>query len=235
MAKLCIIAVDTIGVNYPVQEMGPRTVRAALRPYALELGYLVAAWNTLHHNLSALFALILQPKNNETAQAIWRSTENDFAQRKMLRAAIDIDQNISKSKHALSSVQAQEILWLLNQIDETLRHKRNNAIHAPLMIFKGFYDGGRKTWVEAHFNDQNPRAKPLRDKDLIGEFRGYTDHTETLSRYATAIWYAIAAPGKHPWPERPLLPQAHKTKASGRPGRRTPPPHLRGASGGVMA
>jgi integrase len=228
--RRAIGVITSDGKQYPVKMMTPRAAKAALRPYSVELGFLATAWNQLHHNLSSLFSLILKPRNEHFAQAMWYVPDSDFLQRKMLRAIVETDQNSMPDQRMLSPLQAEEISWLLDQVDNKLRHKRNNALHAPLMILTGVFDNEVRSWVEAHFNSHNPRAKPLRGKDLIQEFREYTEHTLVLTRYATQIWYALSLPAQHPWPGRPSLPQAHKRKQTTHQGKPKLPPHLRGAS-----
>jgi len=209
----------------------PSATKTILRPYSVELGHLAAAWNQLHHNLSSLFTLILRSQNNDFSQAIWHATESDFTQRKMLRAIVETDKRLLplRRHRVLSAAQAEEVLWVLDQIDKKLRHQRNNALHAPLIIVTGVFDGAVRSWVEAHFNSLNPRAKPLRGKDLIQEFRDYTEHTGVLLRYTTQIWNALSFPEQISWPDRPPLPQAHKKRKSSRQGTRKLPPHLRAA------
>jgi hypothetical protein len=217
------------GKEYPMKAVTAREAKAILRPYSVELGHLATAWNQLHYNLSSLFTLLLKPHNSAAAGAIWHATDSDFTQRKMLRAIVEVDKTMLVTQPRLSALQAQEILWILDQIDDKLRHKRNNALHAPLIILRGVFDDAVQTWVEAHFDPQNPRAKPLRGKDLIEEFHDYTAHAEVLFGYAARIWMALNHADAHPWPERPSLPQAHKKKKSARRGIRKLPPHLRGA------
>ena len=195
-----------------------------MRPYLAELGRLANAWNHLHHNLSSLFSLILRCPNAYVGQALWHSLESDVLQRKMLRSLITADDlplpaaiSHHQYKPLLTKFQAHEILYVLNEIDNNLRHKRNNAIHAPLILMSGINNKGVRSWAEAHFNTQNPRAKPLLGKDLIDEFRRYSEDLERLSTYANEMWLALNPfySPRHSWPERPPSPQAHKKKRKG--------------------
>jgi hypothetical protein len=191
----------------------PRQAKVALRPCSVELGYLAIAWNQLHVNLLALFVLLLKTENEVSARAIWYAVDSDFLQRKLLRTIVDIEMKILPSAtRRLMPKQAQEILWILDQI-ESLRHKRNNALHAPLMVVRGVHDDAVRDWVEAHLDPQHPRARPLRDKDLVQEFKDYSSQAEMLALYSLQIWLAFSFPERCPWPKRPLLPQAHKKKA----------------------
>jgi hypothetical protein len=183
-----------------------------LRPYAVELGFLATAWNQLQQNLSSLFAELLEAKHHHFALAIWHATDSDFTQRKMLHALIVAEEKMSRYQRTLSSVQIEGLLWLLDQIDNKLRFKRNDALHAPLMVVRGVRNDAVRTWVETHFSPLNPRARPLRDKDLIQEFRDYTAHARVLAKYANDVWYALRFPEQRPWPDKPPLPQAYKNK-----------------------
>lgn len=219
---------DSDGKEYPVEMLTASQTRVVFRPYNAEVGNLAVNWNHLQHNLSALFQLLLRSADGYAGKAIWHSADSDFVQRKMLRALIELDEKVmdpSRQK-TLEPHHRREILWILNQIDESLRHKRNNAIHAPLMIVRGVYGGEVRAWAEAILDPQNPKAKALRGKDLIEEFRDYTALAEVLAAYSARVWRALDAPASHPWPKRPLLPQAHKRKRRARRDKHRPPPHL---------
>jgi hypothetical protein len=218
------------GKEYPVKFFSDSQVKREFRPYSNELGYMVVAWNQLHHNLSTLFNFLVKSEDEFVANALWFSTDNDFTQRKMLRAVIELDtQVLPQHRKPLDPVPRREILWILDQIDNKLRHKRNNAIHAPLMLVRGVYDDAVRSWVEAFLSPQNPRASALRGKDLIEEFRDCTELAQVLARYASRIWHVLTTVPQQPWPDRPPLPEAHKKKKKIRRGRRRLPPHLRGA------
>jgi hypothetical protein len=213
---------DADGREYPFKLLTASTAKAAMRPYAAEVGLLANAWNHLHHNLSLLFALLLRAPNPYAGQALWHSLESDVLQRKILRALIEADEFPvpPEYKQPLTPTQAKEILYVLNEIDRPLRGKRNNAIHAPLVLFSGIHRNAARTWAEAHFDSQNPRARPLRGLDLIEEFRDYTAELERLSKYIGEMWSALNPlyAARHPWPQRPLVPRAHNKKRSGRRG-----------------
>jgi len=217
------------GKEYILDPFTSKKVKAVWRPYSTELGYLAIAWNELHYTLMSLFAMLSwRPKNEASAKAVWYAVDSDFSQRKMLRAVIESHPTVPDGRE-LPEALAKEILWILNQIDESLRHKRNNALHAPLLAMCGVYDGAVRYWAEAHLDPQNPRAKPLRGKDLIQEFRDYTEQADMLGVYAGHI-FAFLSHRPVSWPKRPSSPQAHKKKKTTRRGKRLLPPHLRGAS-----
>jgi hypothetical protein len=161
------------GKEYPVKQPTPRQAKAVLRPYAVELGYLAATWNQLHHNLSSLFTLLLKSKNERFAQVIWHATDSDFTQRKMLRAIIETDKKLLPMARTLQPTHAAEILWILDQIDEKLRHKRNNALHAPPMVVTGVLDGRVRSWVEAHFTPSKAASRQRFDSGILRLHQAY--------------------------------------------------------------
>jgi len=221
-----ILTFVVAGKEYRAKMLTPATTKALLKPYSAELGHLAAAWNQLQHNLSSLFTLLVTRENTPISQAIWHATESDFTQRKMLRAVVDVDQAQMPARRMLTPIQAEEILWVLNEIDAKLRHKRNNAIHAPLVTITGVWDGAVRHRVEAHFNPHNPRAKPLRGKNLIDEFRTYAAQANALASYVMKICLAVQRPQHISLPDRPASPQAHKTRGKPRRGKRKSPDTL---------
>jgi hypothetical protein len=213
---------DATGKEYQHKLLTTSTAKAAMRPYAAELGLLANAWNNLQTNLSSLFTLFLGAKNPYAAMAIWYSADSDVVQRNMLRALIRAEGMYLPPPYKVSFTadQAQDIFYILDEIDQKLRHKRNNAIHAPLMIITGVHGEKVRNWAEPHFNEQNPRATPLRGKDLIEEFRNYTAQIERLSKYAFQMWQALNPlyGGRTAWPERPPLLQVRNKRRLGRRG-----------------
>jgi len=193
------------GKKFPLKILTAAEFKKALRPYVTTLGYVAFSWNRLHDNLSHLFKALVKTESADMAQAIWYPADSDIIQRKMLRSAAEMAIHLTTS-------QRDEIKWLLNQIDDALRHQRNNALHAPLMLMRGVIDDVLLTWVEANKFSASPRAKALRDKNLINEFEAYGAHIDVLSDYAANMSNAIIFPGVHTWPERPDLPHAHQKK-----------------------
>ncbi len=140
----------------------PSRAKAVLRPYSAELGYLAIAWNQLRCHLMALFAMLSEPQDSTSAKAVLYFLGNDFSQRRLLRALLDIDANkLPPAVRKLSTTQTKEILWLLNQIDEGFRHKRNNALHAPLMVMQGVYDDAVREWGRSRHGLAKPREPNL--------------------------------------------------------------------------
>jgi hypothetical protein len=179
--------------------------REALRPYAAAIGEIVFHWNRLHDNLSTLFELIIKSPSREIGVAIWFSTDSDFAQRKMLRAAVE------KTKE-LTDAQRADIIWALNRIDESLRHDRNDAIHAPL-VFLHMLEGSIR--VVPDFRSASPRAKSLWKKANINIRQILDEHAqlaEALGDFIEGAFRFILSPTECAWPDRPKLPHAHQKK-----------------------
>lgn len=175
-------------------------------PYALELGLLVYAWNHLQDDLARLFSLMFGIGNDAAAFAVWHSTPSDLAQRKMLRAAAEV--KLAKDRRTLD-----EIIWLLDKVDHMLSSKRNNAIHAPVVIKTGI--GGAT--IAPYEMALNPRAAALKDKDIIKELIWYRDTAVELRKFSSALYRAIADDDE-PWPNRPTLPHlGQQTRAKEKP------------------
>jgi hypothetical protein len=110
-----------------------KQLKKAFKPYGINLGELVFIWNDLHHTLSSLFELVVKSPSRKMGVSIWYSTDNDYAQRKKLRAAAQRATQFSESQRG-------DIVWMIDRIDDTLRHNRNDAIHAPLTFLQSLSD-----------------------------------------------------------------------------------------------
>jgi hypothetical protein len=78
-----------------------------------------------------------------------------------------------------------------------------------------------RSGVEADMDSQNPRAKPLRNKDLIHEFRNYSAQTEMLALHALLMFFALKFPlsvhGQKDLPRHKLTKRRRRlVEASGR-------------------
>jgi hypothetical protein len=170
------------------------------RPYAVQLGKLVFAWNRLHEKLSVLFWKVTGIQN-DIAIAVWYSTDSDRAQRQMLRKAAEV-------AFAKDDKKREGVVWLLNQIDHALAGSRNDAIHAPLAFFTDVFGTELKPSLSG-----SPRAKGLAGKDLMTEFKWYRECADVLANYTTNLYAALSAPQLRPWPDIPSLPQKGRTKS----------------------
>ncbi len=183
-------------VKVPTDEQ----IKVAFEAYTLAVGKVAHAWNYLHERLGQLFAL-LTGADRGIALAVWYSTDNDRAQRKMLRAAIAA---AAPQRWASIPKAVTDLTWLLDRADEVSEH-RNNAIHAPSSLYIGGSEDGGSEMGASYFHG-NPRAKKLIGKRLISEFDWCERFTETLSRFAQATESAIAFPSQYPWPALPRKP-----------------------------
>ncbi len=137
------------GKQFEIPDYTPKQLKVMFRPYAEQIGFLVANWNTLHEHLPHVFSIILKTSDrDEMAMAIWHSTDSDFLQRKMLRSVVK-NAKIAKEKR-------DAILWIIDKIDESLRHRRNDAIHAPWIFMTGIVNDALSSWFAADLFSLNP-------------------------------------------------------------------------------
>jgi hypothetical protein len=106
----------------------------AFQQYALVVGRLSHAWNDLHLKLGELFASLIGADDEEVALAVWYSTENDRAQRNMLRATVEASR---PDRWKETPKAPEEVKWVLDRVDNQLADARNNAIHAPCALYVG--------------------------------------------------------------------------------------------------
>lgn len=208
----------------------PEELRDIFRPYGVELGYVAFSWNRLHDQLAQIFAVLFTPTNERKsasnspfyrmAMAVWQSSNIDYSQREMLRRAINAPSAV------LSQGQIEAIETVLNEIDNSLRHKRNSALHAPLMFTTAVIDDAVRTYVEPNVWTPNTNAKMLRNSvakrngpnqtfdpsDLVEELKWYGAIADALSSYVAEIGLTFDDP-EHALPGKLKLP---------RPGHRPP-------------
>ena len=184
--------------------------RKAMRPYATAIGLLVISWNSLHRNLARLFEAILRCPAKKMAMGVWYSTDSDYAQRKMLRAAVETAAHLSEA-------QKKSIVWTLNQIDDSLRHNRNDVIHAPLATIEGTADDPAALVLTLMPDPESPspRAISLWKKTGSTGLRKYLREQKALAHvlavYTAKMCTAISNPANHAWPDKPKLQHAHRS------------------------
>lgn len=195
------------------------------RPYAVELGEVIYTWNRLQESLASMFWHFTKRPDDffdEVGLAIWYSTPNDRTQREMLRAAVRASE---RHKAFEKYPEAQEdIYWLLNKCN-SFADKRNDAIHSPYMLYPskdGLTPLEGESIFSAGFLLGNPRALKLRGKDLLAEFRWYSEYADALWHYSTAIRECLHDPRK-PWPEKPDLPHLGQSPTHTKARRKTTP------------
>ena len=138
----------------------PDRIEKVVEPYARELGKLVASWNTLHERLGELFSAVLNKSHPGIGSAIWYSTQNDRAQREMLRAATEA----AAAEGTLTQQARDEIKWLLDRTNE-LANERNDAVHAPVALFTD--QDGTKLMTEYFFGNRAGETEAL-DRLVLG-------------------------------------------------------------------
>jgi hypothetical protein len=163
--------------------------------YISELGEVVYAWNALHEALCGVFCAVLGVSLQVSA-AIWHSILSDRAQRLMLEVAAQKTE--FKRPHG-----QENILWLLAEVNK-LADRRNNAVHSPY-IFRLWMQDPPIAEVVPFIATGNPRAKNMANKELLVEFRWYTNTAMALCEYADKIRSALSIP-EQPWPDKPTLP-----------------------------
>jgi hypothetical protein len=176
-----------------------QTMDRPFAPFAIEIGELTRSWNILQENLGEIFAWIVNDSNPNIPLAVWYSTQNDRAQRDMLRRAHASFGAINNRKHPKAK---EDIKWLLDRCD-SLADQRNDALHAPLML--AISESNKTIEVIPAYFLGDPRAIKLKNKNVLEELRWYRQSAETLRQYALSIVSHMKADGKS-WPERPLMP-----------------------------
>jgi hypothetical protein len=185
-------------------------VDTAFEEYQLAVGKVAHAWNVLHESLGVLFVTVsaadmfrawVEPR---VALAIWYAAKSDRIQRDMLRAAV----NANPGRWEKVPKALDDLKWLLDRCDE-LAERRNDAVHAPCSIYIG---GNHPPEMgPAYFAAQNPRAKSLSTKNLMGkqllvEFDWCERYAQTLCEFIRRLGNSIGNPNRYPWPDRPSKP-----------------------------
>lgn len=177
-----------------------------LEPYAIAMGELIYGWNHLQEELANLFWRVTGIKNGAIPFAIWHSTPSDHNQRMMLRAATEV--TYARNKEA-----REAIIWLLDRIDNSLRHKRNDAIHAPLVL----NTDALGTSVIPYDWTNNPRAGALLGKEILKELIWYRETTDVLRNYSWELRHALHPTRPHALPKKPELPHlGPQTRSKGK-------------------
>jgi hypothetical protein len=179
-------------------ENAKRAKQAVFQPFAEQIGWIAYEWNRLQAAIGELFSDIVCPEQKEIGCALWHSTDNERAQRRMLKDALDA----AKKANKVEQRAYDEVSWILTQFD-SLAGRRNNAIHAPFVLVSANTFELRFEVVPQHFLG-NPRAKELKDKSIMGEFRWYRDHLENLADFAEELHFALTV-HEIAWPDRPRL------------------------------
>jgi hypothetical protein len=179
--------------------MTPKQIEKNFQPYAAALGTVVYSWNKLHQNLAYLFWGVIGTASGTVPLTVWHSTDNDRAQRQLLRKVAE-----AKSMNALEKFKnpktVEDIKWLLDRAD-SLADQRNDAIHAPYLFIIG--PGPMK--LEADDFLGHSRAKKLKGKNLLDELKWCHQTAAALPFFAHLLYMAVLGL-QMPWPDRPRLP-----------------------------
>ena len=149
---------------------------------ASAIGKVTLAWNKLQESLALLFASIFR-HNGEAALAVWHSQKNDLAQRNMIRAAAQANEN------ELRSDVIDEIKWLLDRAD-SLSIRRNDTIHTHFSLR---IEGSKIAYLPDEWSGSK-HAKNLQGKDPLAEFNRYSIWADRLSQYAIELREYIRDP-----------------------------------------
>ena len=182
----------------PIRVVSDAEVDSAFEPYVAGVGRVAYAWNYLHEKLGEIFLMVVNPAEIHIVLSVWYSTENDRAQREMLRAALCASSPNRWSPRLPTA--RDDLLWLVQETHK-LADARNNAIHTPCSTFTD----EKGTEMQAAFRNGHPRAKRLVGKRLIDELKRCERRTRTLAEYATRAHGALTVQ-RRAWPDKPALP-----------------------------
>lgn len=174
---------------------------AVFKPYFDAVGRVVHTWNNLQEQLAVLFCRVTG-MSNEIGIAVWHSTNNDRAQREMLRAAVTATDEEWSERYPKAK---KDIGWLLAEADK-LAMRRNNVVHAPCYV--GLRSKSELEIVPLAMSG-NPRAKALHGKDILTEFAWYEETAEKLRGFARWTDAALSLENFE-WPVKPSMPVLKK-------------------------
>jgi hypothetical protein len=169
----------------------------AFQPYIIAVGTVMHAWNKLHDSLGQLFVAVSKA-DRPIALSVWYSISSDQGQRKILKAAIDGNQDERWLK--LCPTAKVDLQWLLTET-QNLSERRNDAAHAPCALA---IDNGDLVVIASFFHG-NPRATKLKNVNLIEEFQWCSTRAYALERFAKELETAIHFSANYTWPGRPEL------------------------------
>ena len=171
----------------------------SFRPLTTALGELTLAWNDLQETLGCLFWAALGFGNGLIPLTIWHAIKVDRAQRDMIEAITKLD----ALGLDIPAKARKEIAWVLTRVT-SLEDQRNDALHSP------FIRSRDKEIVPFH-GLGHARAKKLKDKNLLKEFRWFYETTIVLRDYAMDLTEVLRRESVA-FPDRPRLPNRGDTK-----------------------
>lgn len=142
-----------------------------------------------------------------TGLRIWHSTDNDRAQRKLLKEAnkgnFEHLPRVKEKGEEFAKRARNDIEYILASVD-SISGPRNDAIHSPYL----FALEGKAITMRSFDFFMSPRAKALSGKDLLLEFKRQRETSTALSAFAQRVRLALYLIPQPPWPKRPNLPTA---------------------------
>jgi len=169
-----------------------RFTAKAFRPYAEAIGHVALAWNDLHENLGTIFTEV-GFEGSDKAQAAWQSMIVDRAKREMLKAVLTA---MTEFDFLELPKFRDDVIWIIEKAHAS-EDGRNSAIHTPLLLHD------HSIWRG------NTRAKRLKQKDVLVEYRYHRDKFITLQKFADELLHWRRGT---PWPKRPRLPSRKQRK-----------------------
>jgi hypothetical protein len=179
--------------------------------YAIAVGQVALAWNSLCDSFAALFWTVLGGGDSGVPLAAWNSLKSDRAQREMLKDAAKAFFLKGGGMRATDKypTAAADVAWIFSEANK-LEDDRNNAVHSPLILHPqgalslrlGMPSRAR---VMPATVLENSRALNLAEKDLLAEFRRCRDAALILRNYCRRADWALCHEPQS-WPQRPRLP-----------------------------
>lgn len=180
--------------------------------YAAAVGRVAYNWNMLHEQFARLF-FVISGMEPYMGYAIWYSTDNDRTQQNMLKAAIIA--GCHKWQDTKPTAVVDDLMWLMTETSSLADH-RNNVIHMPANLNVDLLQR-RPPEMQAAWFQGHPRARRLKDTNLLEEFKWCELWAETLIRFAKAAERSLLFLHE-PWPERPKRPaRGQRNNRQGQP------------------
>jgi hypothetical protein len=183
-----------------------RFTAKAFRPYAEAIGHVALAWNELHETLGTIFTEV-GFEGSDKAQAAWQSLIVDRAKREMLKAVLTA---MTEFDFLELPKFRDDVIWIIEQAHAS-EDGRNSAIHTPLLLHDHpiWQEVDEGSGISSFSFRGNTRAKRLKQKDVLVEYRYHRDKFITLQKFADELLHWRRGT---PWPKRPRLPSRKQRK-----------------------
>jgi hypothetical protein len=182
-----------------------KIIEDVMRPYHEEIGNLVVDWNTMQDAFCRLFCALMETDDYRKPLAIWHSLGNDRSQRELVKRIAPHCSLIEKDKKAI-----EQIEWAVRNA-LGLGDNRDDAVHSPYVIVMA-----GEIRLEPYDTFGHPRAKGLKDKELISEFQRIRENIRRmvffvykLEQYLVDLKFKNAPPTL---PDKPFLPSREQKK-----------------------